>query len=118
MSSFSAFASVFLSGGSFAAFFKPRHERLAADTENAADPAQRSAFMVGCQYLCLEVLAVAALFRILATALLAGMAKVFLLAVWGFAVFSQMIAAAMTTENNFRNHSNSVQHTVYTRPLP
>lgn len=88
MSEALAFASVFLSDGRQAAFFEPRHERLTADAEDAAHTAQRSAFMIGCQDLCLEGLAIAAFFRILAAAFLASIAEVFLLAIGCFAVFS------------------------------
>lgn len=58
----------------------------------------------------LEALAVAALFGILTAAFVAGIAEVFLLAVWSLAIKTQMITAAVAAKDNFRNHSN--------RPLP
>lgn len=114
-----ALASVFLRGGRCAAFFKPGDERLAADAEaelgeDAADPAQGAALVVGGQGLGLELGAVAAWARVVAAASLAVVAEILLLAVGGLAVTAQVDAAAVDTRDCLNDHAQSIQQTVYT----
>jgi hypothetical protein len=83
---------------------------LAANTEDAADPAQGGAFVVGGQDLFLELCTVAERRGVLTTAFLAGIALIFLLAIEGHAIASEPITATMAAEDNLRNHDPA--HTV------
>ena len=60
--------------------------------------------MIGGQHLGLELLTVAPRLRVLAAALSAGVAEVFLLAAGRFTIEPQAVTAAVVTQDCFRDH--------------
>src|SRR5262245_16116067 len=101
----SGWRSVLLTGGSAAAFFEPADQRGTRDTKGAREGAQARALLIRTQNLIAAFEGIGMWRRVLAALTVAGTTAILLFAVWGAAIFGELLAATMGAAHCERNQA-------------